>query len=154
MQQVKKVKLGTAVCVFCKSCIATDTNDGYTSQCLGDYVCKLRRNQRVPHPITGQAVYIYVEEKPADEILDLITGDDVFRDQEESSSVKLDVDYTDNEYRECYYLNKWGKCESFERISKEEGEERFGKSSDHEHFPHYYDEEYEKRKKKKIVLDK
>lgn len=149
MQQVKKVKLGSAVCAFCKNCIATDKNRGYGSEYMGDYACRLGKLQRVAHPVTGQVIYICVEETPVDEILNLITGDGTFKDQNESTEVKIDVDYTECEYRQCYFLNKWGKCENYERISKKEEKKRFGKSSDHEHFPHYYDKDYEKRKKRK-----
>jgi hypothetical protein len=147
--KTKRVKLGSAVCAFCEHCIAIDKHDGYASECLGDYSCRLSKNQRVCHPITGQAIYIYIEEKPVDEKMDLITGDGVFKDQEEGRAVKLDVDYTEDEYRACYYLNQWGKCKDYKRISEKGEKERFGKSSDHESFPHYYDEEYEERRNKK-----
>lgn len=99
----EKTELGTAVCVFCEHCVAS--NGDYNESCESNYFCKLLEHKRVVHPVTGLPTYMY-------------------RDPREWTDNEYSL--TDMRYAPCHALNKLGHCKNFKQISEKERHKRLG----------------------------
>jgi len=118
----KKIKLGTAVCVFCKHCepIFKGNWEGEYS----DFICLNSPNQRVVNPVTGGLFFVEVKEVPAEEAVDILMGN-----ESNNSEMDIRVQLTDSPYMNCCDVNRWGYCDTFNPVSEEEREKRLGKVS-------------------------
>jgi hypothetical protein len=118
----KKVKLGTAVCIFCKHCEPISKGDW--EEDYFDFLCLNSPNQRVVNPVNGRPFFVEVREVPAEEEINLLEGD-IDSDPEMNIKVQL----TDSPHMNCCEVNRWGYCDKFSPVSKKEREKRLGKSS-------------------------